>query len=62
MAYTVLEEQLHFPQHLIEHQLAHRVKNAMGTAYNRTTHLRERRAMMQKWADYLATLRTETTA
>jgi hypothetical protein len=38
---------------LIEHQLAHAVKDANGRAYNRTSHLPERRAMMQSWADYL---------
>jgi integrase len=57
MAYTVLEEQLGFPQHLIDHQLAHVVKNPLGRAYNRTTHLPERQRMMQEWADYLDTLR-----
>ena len=57
MTYTALEEQLHFPQHLIDHQLAHVVKNPLGRAYNRTTHLPERRRMMQEWADYLDTLR-----
>ena len=61
MAYTVLEEQLHFPQHLIDHQLAHVVKNPLGQAYNRTTHLQERKKMMQRWS-YLDELRTATTA
>ena len=60
MARTCLDERLHFPPHLIEHQLAHRVPG-LGTAYNRTKHIAERRDMMQKWADYLDELRTETT-
>jgi integrase len=38
---------------IIEHQLAHLVKDATGEAYNRTKFLRERRQMMQAWADYL---------
>ena len=38
---------------VIEHQLAHSVPGALGTAYNRTKFLKERRAMMQVWADYL---------
>jgi hypothetical protein len=42
---------------LIEHQLAHAVKDANGRAYNRTAHLPQRREMMQRWADYLDTLR-----
>jgi hypothetical protein len=43
---------------LIEHQLAHAVKDANGRAYNRTAHLPARRVMMQTWADYLDKLRT----
>jgi len=58
MARTVLEEHLKFPAHLIEAQLAHAVRDANGRAYNRTTHLDERRRMMQKWADYLDALRS----
>ena len=56
-ARTLLDEELSVPPHLIEHQLAHTVRDALGRAYNRTTHLRERRKMMQKWSDYLDTLR-----
>ncbi|MBF0503362.1 MAG: hypothetical protein HQM09_24800, partial [Candidatus Riflebacteria bacterium] len=44
--------------HLIEHQLGHAVRDPLGRAYNRTTFLAERRAMMQTWADYLDALRT----
>ena len=62
MARTCLDEQLHFPPHLIEHQLAHTVRDPLGRAYNRTTHLPERRDMMQTWADYLDELRSETTS
>lgn len=60
MARTVLEEHLRFPAHLIEAQLAHTVRDANGRAYNRTTHLEERRSMMQTWADYLDALRSPT--
>jgi acyl-CoA reductase-like NAD-dependent aldehyde dehydrogenase len=49
----MLDEQLGFPAHLIEHQLAHAVKDANGRAYNRTSHLEERKKMMQRWANYL---------
>jgi integrase len=52
-ARTMLDEQLGYPAHLIEHQLAHAVKDANGRAYNRTSHLPDRRVMMQSWADYL---------
>ncbi len=52
-ARTLLDEELGFPPHLIEHQLAHAVKDANGRAYNRTAHLPQRREMMQVWADWL---------
>ena len=57
MARTVLDEHLRFPAHLIEAQLAHAVRDANGRSYNRTTHIEERQAMMQRWADYLDLLR-----
>ena len=53
MARTILDEVLEFPPHLIEHQLAHAVRDPNGRAYNRTAHLEQRRDMMQKWSDYL---------
>lgn len=53
MARTILHEQLHQRPEVIEHQLAHKVPDALGTAYNRTKFLNERRVMMQIWADYL---------
>ena len=62
MARTCLDEQLGVAPHLIEHQLAHTVKDPLGRAYNRTTHLQDRRRMMQTWADYLDDLRSETTS
>jgi integrase len=57
-ARTMLDEQLGYPAHLIEHQLAHAVKDANGRAYNRTSHLEDRKEMMQFWADYLDKLTT----
>lgn len=57
MARTVLDEVLKVPAHLIEAQLAHSVRDANGRAYNRTTHIEDRRVMMQQWADYLDALR-----
>lgn len=57
MARTILHEELHVKPEVIEHQLAHKVPDALGTAYNRTKFLRERRAMMQQWADYLEKLK-----
>lgn len=57
MARTILDEVLEERVDLIEHQLAHAVKDTNGRAYNRTAHLPARRAMMQRWADYLDKLR-----
>jgi len=57
MARTILHEEMHFDPAVIEHQLAHKVPDALGTAYNRTKFLKERKAMMQAWADYLDKLR-----
>jgi integrase len=57
MARTILAEELHIRPEVIEHQLAHKVPDALGTAYNRTKFLNERRVMMQQWADYLDQLK-----
>ena len=57
MARTLLHEKLDVKPEVIEHQLAHRVPDALGTAYNRTKFLDERRKMMQQWADYLDKLK-----
>ncbi len=59
MARTVLDEVLGYRPDYIEHQLAHAVKDPLGRAYNRATHLPERRKMMQAWSDYLDRLREE---
>ena len=56
MARTILAEELHQKPEVIEHQLAHKVPDSLGSAYNRTKFLKERRAMMQIWADYLESL------
>ena len=59
MARTILDEVLSERVELIEHQLAHAVKDTLGRAYNRTSHLPERKRMMQRWADYLDDLRIQ---
>jgi integrase len=55
MASTALNE-LGFRPDVIERQLAHQEQNAVRAAYNRAEYLRERRAMMNNWADYLDAL------
>lgn len=57
MARTILDEVLGHRVDLIEHQLAHAVKDANGRAYNRTAHLPARHKMMQEWSDYLDSLK-----
>jgi integrase len=59
MARTILDEVLGERVDLIEHQLAHAVKDPNGRAYNRTAHLPARREMMQRWSDYLDKLRMD---
>ena len=58
-ARTILDEELHVRPDLVEHQLAHKVRDPNGRAYNRTSFLPERKAMMQQWADYLYELKNE---
>ena len=57
MARTILHEVKGIPPEVIEHQLAHKVPDALGSAYNRTKFLPARKAMMQQWADYLEALK-----
>lgn len=57
MARTLLHERLNIDPAIIEHQLAHKVPDALGDAYNRTKFLEQRKAMMQQWADYLQELK-----
>lgn len=57
VARTILDEVLEFRPDIIEHQLAHAVKDPNGRAYNRTAHLPYRKKMMQRWADYLDELK-----
>ncbi|PLZ02552.1 integrase [Burkholderia sp. WAC0059] len=59
MARTILseDEALLFDPEYIERQLAHKTKTANGEAYDRAKYLKQRREMMQKWADYLDQLK-----
>ena len=50
MACTILHQEIGIAPESIEHQLAHRVPDALGAAYNRTKFIKERRVMMQQWA------------
>lgn len=57
-ARTLLDEVLKFRPDWIECQLAHAVRDPNGRAYNRTSFLSERHAMLQTWANYLDMLKT----
>lgn len=59
MARTILreDEALLFDPEYIERQLAHKTKAANGEAYDRAKFLKQRREMMQRWADYLDQLK-----
>lgn len=57
-ARTILDEVLNVPIVVIEAQLAHTVRDPLGRAYNRTSHLPQRRKMMQLWADYIGVLKS----
>ena len=61
-ARTMLDEVLNMPVDWIEAQLGHMVRDTNGRAYNRTTHLEQRRDMLQQWADYLDELREQAMA
>jgi hypothetical protein len=54
---TILHEELEQKPEVIEHQLAHAVPDVLGSAYNRTKFIKERRVMMQLWANYLEQLK-----
>jgi integrase len=57
IASTLLNEQQLGEPDWIEMQLAHDERNGVRKAYNHAKYLPQRRLMMQKWADYLETLK-----
>jgi integrase len=56
-ARSLIVEKLRLPVEWVEMQLAHKVKDALGNAYNRIQWLEDRHNMMQQWADHLDQLR-----
>lgn len=58
---TLADEVLQERIDIIEAQLAHQVADTLGRAYNRTSFLKERRALMNRWAQYLEGLRNKKT-
>ena len=57
-ARTMLVDELNIDYNVIEANLAHAVKDANGTSYNRTKYMTQRFEMIQQWADYLDKLAT----
>lgn len=57
IAQTLGEQELGLDPKHIERQLAHSVANPLGTAYERAQFLKDRKIMMQRWADYLDDLK-----
>jgi len=57
MARTILGEHLETDPEVIEAQLAHGKSGPLGSAYDRTTYMAQRRKMMIEWAGYLDKLR-----
>ena len=57
MARTILHERLNIDPYTIEHQLAHKLRDALGAAYNLTKFIEQRKTMMQLWANYLDELK-----
>jgi hypothetical protein len=58
MERTILDEVLEVRPDFSKHQLSPAVRDPNGRAYIRTTHLAERREIMQTWADYLDELKS----
>lgn len=58
-ARTIIAQELHIREDLIEHELGHQVIDPNRRAYNRETFLPERRLMMQVGADYLDELKSQ---
>jgi len=57
IARSLLDEILGHKPTAIERQLFHAVADPLGESYNRAQHFDERRKMMQRWADYLDSLK-----
>lgn len=57
-ARTMLVDELNLDYNVIEANLAHAVRDANGTSYNRTKYMNQRFEMIQQWADYLDKLAT----
>lgn len=53
LAMSTLKEDLGYRHEVVDRQLAHAPEDKLERAYDRASYLKERRPMMQAWADYL---------
>lgn len=53
LAMSTIKEELGYRHEVVDRQLAHAQKDKVASAYDRATFLKERKQMMQEWADYL---------
>lgn len=53
LAMSTLKEQLNYRHETVDRQLAHKFDDKLMDTYDRAEYMRERRKMMQDWADYL---------
>lgn len=59
LAMSTLKERLGIRHEVVDRQLAHSPKDKMESAYDRARYLEERKAMMQKWADYIDSIASQ---
>ncbi len=53
LAMTTILENMDYSFDVVDAQLAHSKRNPLGAAYDRAQYLKERKQMMQDWADYI---------
>lgn len=53
LARTTIREELDYNSEIIEKQLAHKSSGSLGEAYDRTMFIKQRKKMMQDWADFI---------
>ncbi|MBL3676977.1 MAG: site-specific integrase [Alphaproteobacteria bacterium] len=56
LAMSAIKQEIGWRHEVVDRQLAHTPRNKIDAAYDRADFLRERRVMMQDWADYLDTI------
>jgi integrase len=59
LAMSTLKERLGYRHEVVDRQLAHAQKDKLESAYDRAKYMRERREMLQRWADYIDQVEAE---